>query len=198
MERIRQRLLDETAALKRSEEKRREREGKKYGKQVQIEKMKERERSKKEMEERLKGLKRSALFFSLFFCNFWNAMTECVFVSVMLLEHKDALDDTTANADDSAFDIAVEDALSSPHPSKRSKPNATGGGKKLLSREGRDAKFGFGGGKGRRDKQNTRKSTENFEFSVGKKGAGMKAGKAGGKPKRLGKSRRMAQAGKKR
>lgn len=61
MERIRQRLLDEGAAIKRSEEKKREREGKKFGKQVQIEKQKERERSKKEMEERLKGLKRSEL-----------------------------------------------------------------------------------------------------------------------------------------
>ena len=60
MERIRQRLLDESAGLKRSEEKRKEREGKKFGKQVQMEKIKERERSKKDMEERLKGLKRSA------------------------------------------------------------------------------------------------------------------------------------------
>lgn len=67
MERIRQRLLDEGAAIKRSEEKKREREGKKFGKQVQIEKQKERERSKKEMEERLKGLKRSAFFPSLFY-----------------------------------------------------------------------------------------------------------------------------------
>ncbi|OSX59721.1 hypothetical protein POSPLADRAFT_1183396 [Postia placenta MAD-698-R-SB12] len=58
MERIRQRLLDEGAAIKRSEEKRKEREGKKFGKQVQMEKLQERERSKKEMEERLKGLKR--------------------------------------------------------------------------------------------------------------------------------------------
>ncbi len=38
MERIRQRLLDESASLKKSEEKRKEREGKKFGKQVQIEK----------------------------------------------------------------------------------------------------------------------------------------------------------------
>ncbi|KAH9936504.1 eukaryotic rRNA processing [Fomitopsis serialis] len=58
MERIRQRLLDEGASIKRSEEKRKEREGKKYGKQVQMEKLQERERSKKDMEERLKGLKR--------------------------------------------------------------------------------------------------------------------------------------------
>lgn len=62
MERIRQRLLDESATIKRSEEKRKEREGKKYGKQVQMEKLQERERSKKDMEERLKGLKRSAYF----------------------------------------------------------------------------------------------------------------------------------------
>ena len=59
MERIRQRLLDEGASIKRSEEKRKEREGEKYGKQVQMEKLKKRERSKKDMEERLKGLKRS-------------------------------------------------------------------------------------------------------------------------------------------
>jgi rRNA-processing protein EBP2 len=39
--------------------KRKEREGKKFGKQVQVEKLKEREKSKKEMEERLKSLKRS-------------------------------------------------------------------------------------------------------------------------------------------
>jgi rRNA-processing protein EBP2 len=61
MERIRQRLLDESATIKRGEQKRKEREGKKFGKQVQIEKAKERERSKKDMEDRLKGLKRSQL-----------------------------------------------------------------------------------------------------------------------------------------
>ena len=67
MERIRQRLLDESAGIEKSEARRREREGKKIGKQVQLEKLKERERSKKDMEERLKGLKRSAhLFIYLF------------------------------------------------------------------------------------------------------------------------------------
>ena len=59
MERIRQRLLDETANIKKSEEAKRQREGKKFGKQVQQEKLKERVQSKKEMEERIKGLKRS-------------------------------------------------------------------------------------------------------------------------------------------
>jgi rRNA-processing protein EBP2 len=59
MERIRQRLVDETAGIKRSEEKKRDREGKKFGKKVQVEKLKEREKNKKEMDERIKGLKRS-------------------------------------------------------------------------------------------------------------------------------------------
>src|SRR6266851_1411315 len=63
MERIRQRLLDESAGIEKSEARRHEREGKKIGKQVQLEKLKERERSKKDMEERLKGLKRSAYLF---------------------------------------------------------------------------------------------------------------------------------------
>jgi hypothetical protein len=71
MERIRQRLLDEGASIAKSESRRREREGKKVGKQVQLEKLKERERSKKDMEERLKGLKRSA--FSC--CNFFSRCT---------------------------------------------------------------------------------------------------------------------------
>ncbi|KAI0667712.1 eukaryotic rRNA processing protein EBP2-domain-containing protein [Trametes maxima] len=81
MERIRQRLLDESAGLKRSEEKRKEREGKKFGKQVQMEKIKERQQSKKEVEERLKGLKR---------------------------KRKGALDGAGDGED---FDVAVEDAL---------------------------------------------------------------------------------------
>ena len=65
MERIRQRLLNESAGIAKSEARRREREGKKIGKQVQLEKLKEREHNKKDMEERLKGLKRSTFFFSL-------------------------------------------------------------------------------------------------------------------------------------
>lgn len=66
MERIRQRLLDEGASIKRGELKRKEREGKKFGKQVQLEKARERERGKKEMEEKLKGLKRSASPYPIF------------------------------------------------------------------------------------------------------------------------------------
>jgi rRNA-processing protein EBP2 len=67
MERIRQRLLDESASIKKSEIKRKEREGKKFGKQVQLEKLKKLEKSKKDMEDRLKSLKHKVLFFSPYF-----------------------------------------------------------------------------------------------------------------------------------
>ncbi|KIK69825.1 hypothetical protein GYMLUDRAFT_236298 [Collybiopsis luxurians FD-317 M1] len=159
MERIRQRLLDEKAMIKKSEDKRKEREGKKFGKQVQIEKIKERERGKKEMEERLKGLKR---------------------------KRKDMLEKPDGN--DDAFDVAVEDAVSD-RPSKR------GRGGPAPSRQNRDKKYGFGGA-GRRSKQNTRSSTDDFDVGS-RKGAGGRGGFRGrggakGVPKRPGKSKRMA------
>ena len=49
MGRIRQRLLNESVEIKRSEEKRKERQNKRYGKQIQVEKQKERERTKRWM-----------------------------------------------------------------------------------------------------------------------------------------------------
>ncbi|KAG6872015.1 hypothetical protein C0995_013893 [Termitomyces sp. Mi166 len=165
MERIRQRLLDESAGIKKSEDKRKEREGKKFGKQVQVEKLKERERSKKDMEERLKGLKR---------------------------KRKDILDNPDAGDDD--FDVAVEDAISD-RPAKRGRGDrAEGrGGKRGLTRKARDAKFGFGGGN-RRSKQNTKESTDNFSSRGGGKGGrgrGRGGGRGGGS-KRPGKDRRIA------
>lgn len=96
---------------------------------------------------------------------------------------------TTNNGDD--FDVALEDAISdkpAARPSKRTK----------ITREGRDKKFGFGGGADRRSKQNTRESTDSFVGGRGGKGkreggAGGKKGGAGGKKaaQRPGKSKRM-------
>ena len=59
MSRIRQSLLDEQASIKKSEEKKKEREMKKIGKRVQLEKIKERrERGKAEVDG-VKAMKRS-------------------------------------------------------------------------------------------------------------------------------------------
>ncbi|KIK23477.1 hypothetical protein PISMIDRAFT_100270 [Pisolithus microcarpus 441] len=97
MERIRIKLLDERAGIKKAEEKRKEREAKKFGKQVQIEKQKERERSKKEMTERLKSLKR---------------------------KRKGALEN--AEADGEEFDVTVEEAIGDERSSKRPKKEGGG------------------------------------------------------------------------
>ncbi len=95
-------------------------------------------------------------------------------------------------ADGEDFDVAVEDAIAD-RPSKRAKgPN----GKSKLPRQARDKKFGFGGGD-RRSKQNTKDSTDSFVHHRGgpggKKGAGKGGKGAKTAPKRLGKSKRMAQ-----
>ncbi|KAJ7490462.1 eukaryotic rRNA processing protein EBP2-domain-containing protein [Mycena latifolia] len=189
MERIRQRLLDERAGIKKSEDKRKEREGKKFGKQVQIERLKEREKGKKEMEERLKGLKR---------------------------KRGDMLD--KPSAEDDGFDIAVEDAIAD-RPAKRGRGSAPGargrgedgrgGGRGVkVSRQARDQKYGFGGTK-KHAKSNTRESTD--DFGGGRRGGGGGRGGRGGArggfgrgggrggaggAKRLGKSRRMTQRSK--
>ncbi|KAF8476612.1 eukaryotic rRNA processing protein EBP2-domain-containing protein [Russula ochroleuca] len=163
MERIRQRLLDESAGIAKSEARRREREGKKIGKQVQLEKLKERERSKKDMDERLKGLKR---------------------------KHKGALHNAQADGDE-AFDVAVEDAIADRRPAKRARGGKAGDS---LPRHVRDKKFGFGG-HGKRDKQNTRSSTDDFDASARRGSSGGMRGRGrgrGGKGhSRLGKSRRV-------
>jgi rRNA-processing protein EBP2 len=73
-----------------------------------------------------------------------------------------------------------------------------------ISRRGRDAKFGFGGGADRRSKSNTRESTEDDGFSGGGRGRGGARGGRGaargggrggasrGGSKRPGRGKRMA------
>lgn len=59
MAKIRQRLLDESAAVKASEDAKRQRQLKKFGKKVQVEKQLERQKQKTEMLDKIKLLKRS-------------------------------------------------------------------------------------------------------------------------------------------
>ncbi|KAJ2934764.1 hypothetical protein H1R20_g2353, partial [Candolleomyces eurysporus] len=137
MERIRQRLLNESASIKLSEDKKKQREGKKFGKQVQMEKLKERERSRKEMDEKIKGLKR---------------------------KRKDMLTgDGEDNVNDDQFDVAVENAISdnNSRPNKKSKMSrqsrdkkfgfgkGTGRFAKQNTRESTDSFGGPGKGKGK-------------------------------------------------
>jgi rRNA-processing protein EBP2 len=66
MERVRQKLLDESASLKASEEAKRQRQLKKFGKKVQVAKQLERQKEKKALEEKVKAFKKSNCLFFLF------------------------------------------------------------------------------------------------------------------------------------
>lgn len=63
MEKIKQKMTDEAANKKAAAEARKQRDLKKFGKQVQIAKLQERDKSKRETLDKINLLKRSALFF---------------------------------------------------------------------------------------------------------------------------------------
>ena len=67
MERVRQKLLDERAGIRASEEAKKQRELKKFGKKVQVEKLLERQKRKKDMADKVKGLRQRK--FHIRFCS---------------------------------------------------------------------------------------------------------------------------------
>ncbi|CAO1633977.1 unnamed protein product [Jaminaea pallidilutea] len=174
MERIRQRLLDERAGIAASEEAKRQRELKKFGKKVQVEKGLERQREKREMEDKIKGLKRKR-----------GAVGEA---------------GAGAGGGDDEFDIQIANALDDDEAdSKRARGGdagrggggagrGRGGGR--MPRSARDDKYGFGGKK-RYSKSNTKESTEAGygKYQAPSKRGGKRGGKAGG-AKRPGKNKR--------
>ncbi|KZV60506.1 Ebp2-domain-containing protein [Peniophora sp. CONT] len=180
MQRIRSRLLDEQAGFKKSEEARKIREGKKFGKQVQVERTKERVQARKEMEERVKGLKR---------------------------KRKNALDPAGGDED---FDVAVEDALAdrpakrakSGPSDKKSLPrhardkkfgfgSGSQGGRRSKQND-RDSTDTFGGGSGGRGGRGGRGGGSGGRGG-GKFGAGGgRGGAKSGAQQRPGKARRHA------
>ncbi|WFD32834.1 rRNA-processing protein EBP2 [Malassezia sp. CBS 17886] len=58
MERVRQRLLDESANIKASEDAKKQRELKKFGKRIQTEKLQERQKNKRDLQDKVNELKR--------------------------------------------------------------------------------------------------------------------------------------------
>ncbi|GAA5901121.1 hypothetical protein JCM6882_006124 [Rhodosporidiobolus microsporus] len=170
MAKLRQGLLDEQAGMKASEDARKLRDAKKFGKKVQQERLREREIEKKRMKEGVEGLKK-----------------------------KRKNGDAFSTGED--FDVALEDALASVPSSKKRKPNESerpGRGRKGISRNARDKKYGFGGGEngGRRGKQNNEKEDEKRGRGAfasrggGRGGRGGGRGGRGGAKQRPGKSRR--------
>jgi rRNA-processing protein EBP2 len=67
MTKIRKKLIDEEHKIKASEEARRKRDLKKFGKKVQIERLQERQKQKREDLEKIKVMKKSMINFQYIF-----------------------------------------------------------------------------------------------------------------------------------
>ncbi|KAJ1964701.1 RRNA processing protein [Dimargaris xerosporica] len=133
MQRIRRELMKESLAIKASEDAKRQRELKKIGKKVQVEKIRERQQQKTKALEQINQLKRKRQ----------NMPT--------------ADDDDGSGAYDDLFDVDVDDNADDT-PIKQSMKGKRADSKSKLSRTQRNKKYGFGGPK-RNSRSNTFEST---------------------------------------
>lgn len=174
---IRQSLLDESAGIKASEDARKLRDAKKFGKKVQVERLKEREKEKKDVGKRLEQLKK----------------------------RRKGADGALGTTEE--FDVALEEAISGPSKKKKVVESERGRGGKArggISRRGRDAKFGNPTATRRPKENNDKLDGDGFGGRAGRGGGrggrgGARGGGRGGRggagasrggAKRLGKSRR--------
>lgn len=167
MGKIKSKLVGEAASKKAAAEARKQRDLKKFGKQVQIAKLQERDRTKRETLDKIKMLKKSG------FCDIKTFSSFCADPS---LERSGA--EIANENEDSMFDVALDEAGADGAKSRRS-----GDRKPKMARSKRDEKFGFGGKK-RFNKSNDAKSTADTSSFSQKR---MKAGKTSSRP---GKSKR--------
>ncbi|KAG9696698.1 Ebp2-domain-containing protein, partial [Aureobasidium melanogenum] len=156
MGKIKSKLIDEAASKKASAEARRQRDLKKFGKQVQVAKLQERSREKKDTLDKIQLLKRK----------------------------RKGEDIGNANEDD-MFDVALEDAAETERKDKaaRKAGGASAGNKNNFKRVKRDEKYGFGGKK-RFSKSNDAKSSSDMSGYSSKKMKGGKKAQRPGKSRR--------------
>lgn len=173
MGRIKKKLYDEAASKKAAAEARKQRDLKRFGKQVQVAKLQQRSKEKKETLEKINALKKSA---------FPAPPASVLLLCTDCLERKT---DSSGPTDDTdgLFDVAIDDA-NKPDSKKRGAAGSSGPSKKRLKK---DQKFGFGGKKRHAKSGDAASSGDLRSFSVKK----MKAGGA----KRPGKSKRAAARG---
>ena len=177
MGRIKKKLFDEAAAKKASADARRQRDLKKFGKQVQVAKLQQRSKEKRETLERVNDLKKSAF-------------TLVEDLRGWMLTDLERKSDTAGTTDDNdLFDVAIDDSKPDTKKRSRSAADSSGPNKK---RQKKDQKFGFGGKKRHAKSGDAVSSGDLRGFSAKK----MKAGgaKKGGS-KRPGKSKRAAGRG---
>ncbi|KAK3997681.1 eukaryotic rRNA processing protein EBP2-domain-containing protein [Cladorrhinum sp. PSN332] len=174
MEKVKAKLIEAATAKKASAEARKQRDLKKFGKQVQIQKQQERAKEKRETLEKINLLKRK--------------------------RSEGGASALGAREADDLFDVAVDNELGN-HKSagnKGKKRSAGDHGPSNPKRQKKDQKFGFGGKKRFSKSNDATSSGDVSEFSAKrmKKGGGAGNGKKFQKAARPGKDRRKAQAGK--
>ncbi|KAI2629131.1 Ebp2-domain-containing protein [Hypomontagnella submonticulosa] len=169
MEKVKAKLVEEASAKKASAEARKQRDLKKFGKQVQVAKMQERQKAKRETLEKIKTLKR---------------------------KRQESSGDVGTNEAD-LFDVGVDAELNKHKAQKafaRGKDGERGGGPNT-KRQKKNDKYGFGGKKKHAKSGDAVSSGDlsGFDARRMKAGAGARGGK--GKPvkaSRPGKARRQA------
>ncbi|KAI1473532.1 Ebp2-domain-containing protein [Daldinia eschscholtzii] len=162
MEKVKAKLIEEASAKKASAEARKQRDLKKFGKQVQVAKLQERQKAKRETLEKIKTLKRK--------------------------RQESSGDLGTTEAD--LFDVGVDNELSK-HNAQRAFSRGKDGERAGAKRQKKNEKYGFGGKKRHAKSGDAVSSGDLSSFNARKMKAGGARGRKPVKP-RLGKSRRNA------
>ncbi|KAL1302950.1 hypothetical protein AAFC00_003269 [Neodothiora populina] len=154
MGKIKQKLIDEAAGKKASAEARRQRDLKKFGKQVQVAKLQERSKEKRDTMEKINLLKRK----------------------------RQGADITNAN-EESMFDVALEDEATTNKKDRSDRKARSGSGAGAGTnhkRVKRDEKYGFGGKKRFAKSNDATSAADVSKFSVRKMKSGGSGGRGGG------------------
>ncbi|KND93864.1 rRNA-processing protein EBP2 [Tolypocladium ophioglossoides CBS 100239] len=163
MDKVKAKMIEEAAAKKAATEARKLRDLKKFGKQVQVAKLQERHKAKRETLEKIKTLKRK--------------------------RQESGGDIGTKEAD--LFDVGVDTEIAK-HSQRPSKGDRTGGAHKPNGkRQKKDEKYGFGGKKRHGKSGDAVSSGDLSSFDAKKMKAGGTKGK-GSKAARPGKARRKS------
>lgn len=198
MDKVKGKLIEDATAKKASAEARKQRELKKFGKQVQVAKQQERAKQKREALDKINLLKRSTFFFSPLTSSllFFPSRLFPLLTFPRQTERQENGGIAGANEED-IFDVAVENELKSAGNSKKRSFGGPEGGRSgpNAKRQKKDAKYGHGGKKKYSKSGDAISSGDLSGFNAKKMKSG---GGGGGKPvkSRLGKSRRKAMAGK--
>lgn len=207
MEKVKAKLVEEASAKKASAEARKLRDLKKFGKQVQVAKLQERQKAKRETLEKIKTLKRSMYSPSLVFYSFYQfcSLNHHIKLPSLLpfsfpvkkkpltniispqLERSETGGGDLGTHEADLFDVGVDNELKSYNKGGSSQRGSGPG----VKRQKKNEKFGFGGKKKHSKSGDAQSSGDLSGFSVKRMKGGAPKGKTP-KTARLGKSRRKA------